>query len=251
MSDDFDDDSFLIDDSFLREVDTITAKATSATAPSRPIAPVSGFATASSFHSVGSKPANKGWTGPQLPIHAGPSFRPVQINKFQQQRSFPLQQAGPSKRNISAPTLPFRPAAPPSSDDFDDFPLPLDFDAASKLPVKPPNPTILPSSRKTAFQRTSSGPTFQTHLNFRKDNQSTKGKRWDRTQFAETGRRIAPKGLDKGKGKGKGKAKMLDGEDEDEEDEEENFDEEAEDWSRIIPGPKPLVDPSELCVHAV
>ena len=80
---------------------------------------------------------------------------------------------------------------------------------------------------------------MQTHLNFRRDNQGTKGKRWDRTAFAETGRRIdAKKAKAKSKAGPKGKGRSSwDDEAGDE------LDEEEEDWDEpLAPNPKPLID---------
>jgi ATP-dependent DNA helicase MPH1 len=84
-----------------------------------------------------------------------------------------------------------------------------------------------------AAPRSSAG--FQTHLNFRRENQSTKGKTWDRTAFAESGRRLVVKAKDKAKGY---VPRDWVGEDEDDEEEEEE-----EDFEPLVPGPKPFVDP--------
>ena len=91
-----------------------------------------------------------------------------------------------------------------------------------------PKQTTIPSSR---LNRTNSGE-LQTHLNFRRENQATKGKRWDRTAYAETGRRVSA-------GKGKAKGKVVRGWDDDEELEleEDDLDE------PLAPNLKPFVDP--------
>lgn len=76
---------------------------------------------------------------------------------------------------------------------------------------------------------------LQTHLNFRRENPYTPGKRWDRTAFAATGRRIV---ANKNNGKGKGRAR--DQYDDDDEEEEED------DWGDpLAPDPAPLVDTCE------
>lgn len=81
---------------------------------------------------------------------------------------------------------------------------------------------------------------MQTHLSFRKEKQSTSGKRWDRTKFAESGRRIDAGG---GRGQGKGKGQWSNGDDDgDGLDENEDDD---DDGQPLVPLPKPLVDPCE------
>lgn len=86
-------------------------------------------------------------------------------------------------------------------------------------------------------------------MNFRKENQTTKGKRWDRTMYAETGRRVsAGKGKSKANGRGgknMGRRTMFD-DDVEEGDEQEEEEAEEDGWGGpLVPGPKPLVDPSE------
>ena len=102
----------------------------------------------------------------------------------------------------------------PSSDDFFDA-LPSDqlavLDAVT-LPRKAAPPRAHLQPRNSASS--SSQSMYQTHLTFRKENQSTKGKRWDRTAFSATGRRK----VQTSKGKGKGRWN----EDEEEEEEEED-----------------------------
>lgn len=89
-----------------------------------------------------------------------------------------------------------------------------------------------------ALGKSSSGSEgFQTHLNFRRENQSTKGKRWDRTIFAESGRRV-----DAAKMKAKGKGNRYGNDDDDE-----AMSEEEEDWGEpLAPAPKLRVDPSKF-----
>ncbi|TXT12930.1 hypothetical protein VHUM_01331 [Vanrija humicola] len=99
--------------------------------------------------------------------------------------------------------------------------------------------TMLSATNRDKLSRTTSGSTMlQTHLGFRREQQYTKGKRWDRTAFAASGRRVAAE-KEKQRGKKKGKRKRGD-EDEDEDDDEE------EDWGEpLAPPPKPLVDVSK------
>ncbi|ORY28004.1 hypothetical protein BCR39DRAFT_536112 [Naematelia encephala] len=236
--DDFGDDIFPVDDSFLREVDQLAEQATSTSA--RPPHQNTGNAASNGTYVSGQ---NRNAVPPQRTVSAGPSV-------FTSARHAPT--AGPSRAQSLNTVFPKRstgsgPAIQPSSDDFDDlsFNLPADslaaFDTISSRPLpKPPNRTIsgsgvIPSS---GLKRSSSGNIgfMQTHLNFRRDKQSTKGKRWDRTQFAESGRRISS---EKAKAMGKGKGKRRAGWDEDEE-EEELDDEDL--GGPLAPYPKPLVD---------
>lgn len=227
MSDDFDDDDFDFDDSFLNEVDNITAKATSGIISA---APGPDKKTTTSLAATNTRNnhvlyRNNGFSRPAI---AGPS-KPV------------------------TPRLPH----PPSSDDFDDLSLPEEsmavFDkVTTRLPTSTPfsrtkstpKQSVIPSSR-LGLGRSSSSGGLQTHLNFRRENQSTKGKRWDRTAFAESGRRInVEKSKAKGKGKGKGYQARSWGRDDDEEDLDDE-EEEEEEFEPLVPGPKPFVDPSE------
>jgi ATP-dependent DNA helicase MPH1 len=250
MSDDFDDDSFLIDDSFLREVDYIAAKASerSTETAQRQVANSNGIIRASSLHSASLKPTARGWTGPQHHTNAGPSYRPSASGLSHKSKPYKAPQV------LHQHTVSAQPP-PPSSDDYDELAIPAEsllvLDHLKSAPrtsfppprARPASLSVIPSSR---LQRTSSGssdPFFQTHLNFRKDNQSTKGKRWDRTEFAESGRRINTNKV-KEKDKARAKAKIRFG-DEDEEEEEDIGEEEEEGWSTVVPGPKPFVDPSQ------
>ncbi len=218
MSDDFD-DSFIVDDSFLREVDNIAAKASSRCAdPSRPAH--SAITHTLSLQTAGNSNVS---TGPQRSSSTGQNFRANPT-------------AGPSRPPIAKSRI----HPPPSSDDYDDLPIPAEsFAALDSLASRPPSKTI-PSSN---LGRTSSGNEsfLQTHLDFRREKQSTKGKRWDRTAFAESGRRIgAEKAIAKDKGRPKAKGRGFDGDDD-----EENIEEE-EDWGEALaPYPKPFVDPSK------
>lgn len=232
MSDDFDFDDFDFDDSFLNEVDNITARAASSNSTS----------TSTSI-------LTKAKTRPNiLPIHASSSIRPI-FNGFSRPTV-----AGPSR-----PT-PKRPP-PPSSDDFDDLTFPEESLAAfdiitsrSSFPATHVDGTTTPSNRQAkqtaipssrlGLGRSSSSGGLQTHLNFRRENQSTKGKRWDRTAFAESGRRINVDKKGKGKGKAGYKARSW-GRDDDEEDMDDDEEEEEEDFEPLVPGPKPFVDPSK------
>lgn len=96
----------------------------------------------------------------------------------------------------------------------------------------------MPSSRSglgRSLARHSSGSDgFQTHLNFRRDKQSTKGKRWDRTAFAESGRRVDAAKIKANKGR------RFDLDDDEVMSEDEDMGE------PLVPGPKPLVDISKL-----
>ncbi len=220
MSDDFDDDYFLVDDSFLREVDSIESKAT--TQPSFPSSRIqNGFTRANSLHTAGDM---RGWTGPWQNKSSGSTLTS-------------RTGAGPSRQ---PPVIGFI-ALPPLSDDYDDLPLPAASLAAfDSISSRPQLSKSIPSSR---VGRTTSGNEgfLQTHLNFQRNKQSTKGKRWDRTAFAESGRRIK---AEKAKGKGKGQAKPRRRGIED--DDEEDWAEEEEDWGEpLAPYPKRLVDPSE------
>lgn len=214
MSDsEFDDfDSFAVDESFLQQVDDIAAKATTTTrAPA-----------------VTSAPPPRPPSRPSAPFsRAGNS------------------EAGPSRRAAALGVRLPRPPPNPSSDDYDDG---VSFTAESleqidQVAVRPQRggTTILPSSglsRNRSLGRTPSGQfMLQTHLNFRRENPYTPGKRWDRTAFAATGRRIV---ANKSNGKGKGKGRARDQYDDDDEEEEE------EDWGDpLAPDPAPLVDTCE------
>ncbi|WVW80652.1 hypothetical protein I302_102638 [Kwoniella bestiolae CBS 10118] len=283
--DDFGDDSFLVDDSFLREVDHITA---SASVPPQPKTLNNGFTRSVSLSNPRQAPAPaKGWTGVQRSA-SGPSSKPLQkIN------STPLIPSSFTHNQNKAPTLNRKLPTQPSSDDYDIIPLEPESLAAldsltsrqnqphssaststsrvstNSAPVIPFSRTGLgrvngtttttnvnngtfgrtnsnnsssnrPNNNSTSFGRTNSNGFLQTHLNFRKEKQTTKGKIWDRTEFAQTGRRI---GTEKGKGKNKkaqGKRKSRDWE-EDEDGEDEDLEE--DDWGdALAPPPKPLVD---------
>ncbi|ORX40857.1 hypothetical protein BD324DRAFT_644144 [Kockovaella imperatae] len=223
MSDvDFDDDDFLMDDSFLREVDTIEAKAIDPIHPSKQL----------------NGGASKGWSGPRNNVASGSRTRP----------------AGPTPSTRAEAII-------PSSDDFDDFSMDTDALLALDLPQAPssrPNlssklgqaslapPALngalaIPSSRlgmRRSNSSTSKDNLFQVHLNFRRADQTTKGKRWDRTVFAESGRRID---AERAKKKGKYKARNWAKEDDDDEDLDDDDDEDDE---PLVPGPRPLVDTS-------
>ncbi|RXK39401.1 hypothetical protein M231_03354 [Tremella mesenterica] len=207
MSDDEFDDSFLLDDSFLQQVDSITAHAISQSTSTKPTIP----------------------TRP-LPVKNGPSYKPPLRSISAPSAS---SSAGPSRQRLPAQ---------PSSDDYGDLPIPTESLMAidsltSRSQQRTTMPTVIPSSR-LGMNRTSSGngsSFFQTHLNFRRENQATKGKRWDRTEFAASGRRIGAASRMKGKGKAVARGLFED---------EAGESEEEEDWEPLVPGPKPLVDPT-------
>lgn len=250
MSDDFDDDSFMVDDSFLAEVDSIAANASTSgynagggfqRSKTFPAAPTTG--AGSGFASARTALGKSNTTVGAISTNAGALARANAI-------------AGPSRVARSPVPIPAPAAHPPSEDDFDDFDLPtesldlIDTISAAPFPApRPPSfsssyssskPIPLPSSRLgmsgsgRALGRSSSGSDgLQTHLNFRRENQSTKGKRWDRTAFAESGRRVDAAKIKANKGKNK----QYNGDDD------EVLSEEEEDWGEpLAPPPKPLVD---------
>ncbi|WWD20885.1 hypothetical protein CI109_105362 [Kwoniella shandongensis] len=251
--DDFGDDSFLVDDSFLAEIDNITASAQvqpklQALPKSTNNVDIGRSASLVPTSGNNNNNNNRGWTGIQR-SHSGPSGKSNKLTT--------ISSSGAARRARAL-------LAPPSSDDYDSLPLPAEslvaFDNLTSRPVTTSKtssnsisnrskPTLgggqsNPSSRIGGFARSASGSFLQTHLNFRRDKQSTKGKRWDRTEFAESGRRVgAEKGRGKGKGKGKGTAKRK-GRDWDEEEEDGAEDlEDDDDWGDIMaPPPKLLVD---------
>lgn len=203
-------DSFAVDDSFLQELDAIEVKATT---------------RAPAITSASSRP------------HRPPSAPSARANA----------EAGPSCRAAALGVRLPRPAPHPSSDDYGDVSFTAEsLDQLDQVAVRPrAGTTILPSSgiaRQRPLARTPSGHfMLQTHLNFRRENPYTKGKRWDRTEFAASGRRV---NVGKnGKGKGKGRARDEDDDDEDEEEE--------EDWGDpLAPDPAPFVDTCELSRHS-
>lgn len=233
MSDDFDDDSFMADDSFLAELDSLTA--TASTGTSGPKAPA---------HRTTSLPViSRSLPGAHTSFGRSNTLGVMSLIK-PAVRSTVNAVAGPSSRPRHIPQ--------PPSDDFDDddFDIPTESlalidDIAAGRPPPPPiysssssgstRPAPIPSSRLgmgRTLGRTSSGSGgFQTHLNFRKENQATAGKRWDRTAFAESGRRVDAKT--------KGKVRQW-GYDDDE-----IFSDDGDAGDMLAPAPKPLVDISE------
>lgn len=245
MSDDefgFGDDDF--DDSFLQQVDDIAAKASTTTT-----------AVTSKSSRIGFQNASK-LTRESSNITRHTSGLSHSVKPTTSARTF-------SQRAVAGPSRPRQPALP-SSDDYDDFHIPAEaLNAIDTMTFKAPNTTSNAPLRQSTFHRTSSssasrpsqptnGPIpssrlgmaaaprssagFQTHLNFRRENQSTKGKTWDRTAFAESGRRLMVKTKDKAKGFVP--REWVGEDDEDEEEEEEEFE-------PLVPGPKPFVDPRE------
>lgn len=254
MSDDFDDDSFMVDDSFLAEIDNITATASTSVAPvSKSNAPLPGNNNAKALtaglahnRSAGQGPSHNGF------VNVRKTFGKTDL--FGESAGVNQTTLLPSKNAVAGPSKPSRPAvAHPPSDDFGEFDLP-DEDLAMLDQVSAPTRSSgqtqpsssssarivpIPSSRlgmgRSLAKSSSGSDGFQTHLNFRRENQSTKGKRWDRTIFAESGRRV-----DAAKIKAKGKARGYVNDDDDE------VMSEEEDWGEsLAPAPKPRVDPSK------
>ncbi|KLT45812.1 P-loop containing nucleoside triphosphate hydrolase protein [Cutaneotrichosporon oleaginosum] len=200
--DEFASDSFAVDDSFFAQLDDIEVKAISSTsARARSIATASEQAHASTSSSN---------------AQAGPSRLPP---------------SAASRRAAALGVRLPRPTPHPSSDDYGEMSLTPESLEQIDHAVRAKGTTIIPSSgisQQRAFARTKSGNMLQTHLNFRRENPYTKGKRWDRTVFAATGRRVSVK-------KGKAKARPYgDGDDEDDEDEDQE--------EPLAPDPAPLVD---------
>lgn len=241
MSDDFDDDSFMVDDSFLAEVDSIAASASTGTA-------------AAASHSAYNRTTSLPVIGHGVKAAVTTDYaRPKSANSTSVAKS-PLL---PSLNAVAGPSRPPRLAPQPPSDDFDDdFDIPTESlalidDISAGRPLQPTHssssgssrPAPIPSSRLgmgRTLGRTSSGSGgFQTHLNFRRENQATAGKRWDRTAFAESGRRV-----DAARSKGQGKDRRF------ENDDDEVFSEEDDGEDALAPAPKPLVDISEF-LHSI
>jgi ATP-dependent DNA helicase MPH1 len=249
MSDIDDFDDFVVDDSFLQAVDNIAANANTGGANVHAAGPSRNTLKPSSASTLVNAPGRGGNGGTSASTSSSKHNGSVGRLNFASTSN--------SKRLVqqkSAPELKLsqRPIAP-SSDDFDDFSIApedlLALDANPRQPLRtqsllPWSKGPLPSSGsrappgKAGLGRTSSsGDGFQLHLNFRKESQVTKGKRWDRTKFAESGRRIV-----KGKGKFQPRSWGQEGDDQKED--------EDEDFEPLVPGPKPLVDMSEYNVSS-
>ena len=210
MGDEYDDfdDEFTVDDSFFEEVDRIAAQAEK---------------TVATKSSTAQPPAANGNSANSIVAATASGSKSNTIA-----RNTP---SGPSRPSFRAGLPP-----QPSSEDFGDItftPSGLaqidDIARPSQAIVR--NSTPSSSSRGSASRlglgRPSSG-SVQTHLNFRKESTTKKGKQWDRTAFAETGRRVK---VDEGYVARKwGKEGEAD-------------EEEEEDFEPLVPGPKPLVDP--------
>lgn len=256
MSDDFDfGDDF--DDSFLREVDTLTAKATSSTntlpsvqAARAPVRTVS--APLNSF--------NRGWTGPQRSISSSSACisarpgglppPPLQLRKATSTESagaagaktsaLSPREKGAQARRLALQALSANASSPASTR--------LAGHSGQGQASAPVGTGLgIPSSR---LQRTSSGSGstgLQTHLNFRKENQTTKGKRWDRTAFAASGRKIVARNEKALKAQQKRKAAVASRDQDDEGDEDMDEDEQDEDdgFGPLAPPPKARVDTCE------
>lgn len=250
MSDDeYDFDTFAVDASFLQQVDLIESRASEGTANS------------SASASVGNRPRQAPIYPQSIPSAAvtNPPFKPpsrAETSSGTTQLRSVTADGGPSRRAAALGIRLARPQPMPSSDDFDD----VSFTAESLAQIDEvattggpsvngmagrqgtlqlrdfrrttsnSTPSTSGSSERRRFARTSS--TGQTHLNFRRETPYTKGKRWDRTAFAATGRRIGAE-----KKKKNGKRAYEDDEDEDEDD---MFDE----GEPLAPNPAPLVDMS-------
>lgn len=204
------DDSFAVDDSFLQQLDDIEVKASTSTRTSSVSAAVAQLPTPT-FHRN---------------AQAGPSRTTGK-------------DSGASRRAAALGVRLPRPAPHPSSDDYGDMSFTAESLEQIDQATRPKGTTIIPSSgigRQRSFARSTSGNMLQTHLNFRRENPYTKGKRWDRTAFAATGRRrVAAR-------KGKAKARATYDDDED--------DEEDEDDEPLAPDPTPRVDTCEvLCAR--
>ncbi|OWT36037.1 ATP-dependent DNA helicase MPH1 [Cryptococcus neoformans Bt1] len=228
MSDDeFGDDSIFLDDSFLRQVDNISAQATACLSSSRNegLRPASSIARNSRLATTVSRTASHNEVSPNRSQNAhgvgrtfsapGPMSEPL-----------PLQRPAAISRQQTMSKIPLQ----PSSDDYDMIDIPTEslaaFDAVIANPLKKPSRPALSGfppkpSHSTSSSRNTSAPSrhpsssnkqdnfHQTHLNWRSEPRYTKGKRWDRTQFAKTGRRIISlAGRDKVFG-GKGKEREI------------------------------------------
>ena len=243
MSDDFDDDSFMVDDSFLAEIDNITATASTNTGPV--INKTTSLPALSNVKAATAAPGRD---------HSANGF--VNVRKtFAQTDLFGqvgVKTTPPIPNNaVAGPSRLSRPSpAHPPSDDFGEFDLPAEDLAILDSVAAPARSSGHSSSSRSSkvapgqasrlgmgrsLGKTSSGSDgFQTHLNFRRENQSTKGKRWDRTIFAESGRRV-----DAAKIKAKGKGRGFNNDDDEAMSEE-------EDWGEsLAPAPKSRVDPSK------
>ncbi|ODN92051.1 hypothetical protein L198_05723 [Cryptococcus wingfieldii CBS 7118] len=272
MSDDdyFGDDDLFLDDSFLRQVDTIAAKSIQAPHPPTPM-PVP---------RPGSSRQSNGIARAASLNEATASGKGTNANGVQRTYSAPGLKTGPaSKAAVGGQSRlqTTRAADDPSSDDYGAWAIPEDalaavVDEASSnltnagLSYVSANSANSASKRNTSGasrpstsnNRTTSGPSqanrqdgmFQTHLNWRPSPKYTEGKRWDRTAFAKTGRRLIalPGGNDmRKKAKGKGKAKARDSEnvmgwDEDEEDAYANEEDEEDMGGMLAPPPKSNFD---------
>lgn len=221
--DDFD-DGFDADESFFAAIDSIEATATgsSASASTAPTTARAAPAVRPSITSI------LGTNSPFKPPSAAGARQPARVNDTHAE-------SGPSRRAAALGVRPPRPRLPPapppapSSDDFDDF----SFDAETLAQIdaagaRGPQRAVIPSSNLNRggnpFRRHESY--HQTHLNFHRENPYTKGKRWDRTAYAASGRRID---VDKAKKKGKRKRN----------------DDESEDDAPLLPDGIPAIDTCE------
>jgi len=269
--DEYDFDEFPVDESFLQQVDDIATRAaasasSSGTARAEPAQQQgntsNGNNTSHASHTRTIVPAARVATAAINP--ANPPFRPPRpANAASGAVSRAEPAAGPSRRAMALGVRLDRPVVVPSSDDFDDMGLDdaalaqidevatgaqasngtsgtsgtsggnwLSANANANASNGNRLPPRLPGTRSfgRTFSRSLSGG-LQTHLNFRREAMYTKGKRWDRTAFAASGRRI-----DVERAKKKGRSR--------DDDDEEEFDDEDEDPFGLEP--QPLVDMSEF-----
>jgi ATP-dependent DNA helicase MPH1 len=258
MSDDFDDDSFMVDDSFLAEVDNLTAQASSTS--NAPPKSIYQRTTSLPGPRVSAALASAGRAQSLSSLNGFSTARTALANSSRSTSAGPGLSRPPT-RPTNAVAGPSKLARPPvsrfSPDEFDEFDLPTESLALLDT-IAPAAPlrsnalasssssssltTVIPSSRLgvgRALGRTSSGSDgLQTHLNFRRENQATKGKRWDRTAFAESGRRVDAAKI---KAKGKGGAFPRD--------DDEDMSEPDDQGEPLAPLPKPLVDISKHGPH--
>ncbi|WVQ77137.1 hypothetical protein IAR50_006820 [Cryptococcus sp. DSM 104548] len=270
MSDDdyFGDDDLFLNDSFLRQVDNIAAK--SLQAPQLPISKTASKPASSDNSNGLSRSAS------HSAIAAGGSSS--KANAVQRAYSAPGLKPGPARKPAvgGQSRLNFTTSTEgPSSDDYGAWAIPEDALAAvdeASSNFNNAGPSRLASntakstfgrntsapSRPSTSNRSVSGPSqanrqdgmFQTHLNWRSSPKYTEGKRWDRTAFAKTGRRLIalPGGNEmRKKAKGKGKAKARDSEsvmdwDDEEEDAYGDEDDDEDLGGMLAPPPKSNVD---------
>lgn len=219
--DDFD-DGFDADESFFAAIDSIEATATASSTVSAPTAARAAPAVKQSITSI--LGTNSPFRPPSAANGGQASARRVNDTNAE---------SGPSRRAAALgvrPRLPPAPQPAPSSDDFDDF----SFSAEALAQIDAVGAgggqrTTIPSSNLNRGGRPlkRNDSYHQTHLNFYRENPYTKGKRWDRTAYAASGRR-----LDAERAKKKGKRKR-------------NADDESDDDTPLLPDGVPPIDTCE------